>query len=202
MPEELTKEFAQKLMDIKGEVRGVVFKTDTEYILAEKGEEGLKKLEEELEKLGHPIKYKEIKTFSYYPVGLRVLSLLATKKNLGFDDKKLDDMGFKATKKSLIIKFFIKHVFSLEKIFFQKGPKIWREHWTVGEMVPTELDEKKKYIILRFKDFNLHPVYCIYLKGYLRGLFSMMIKTPEMICRETKCVFRGDEYHEYLIKWK
>jgi len=202
MEEELTKEFAQKLMELKGEARGVVFKTDTEYVLAEKGEEGLKKLEEDLEKLGYPIKYREIETFSYYPVGLRVLSLLAIKKNLSLDDKKLDDMGFKATKKSLIIKFFIKHVFSLEKIFFQKGPKIWREHWTVGEMIPIELNKTKKYIILKFEDFNLSPVYCVYLKGYLRGLFSMMIKTPEMTCQETKCFFKGDEYHEYLIKWE
>jgi len=202
MQGELTKDLAQKLMGIKGEVRGVVFKTDTEYILAEKGEEGLKKLEEELEKLGHPIKYKEIETFSYYPIGLRALSLLATKKIFGFDDKKIEDMGFKATKKSLIIKFFIKHVFSLEKIFFQKGPKIWQEHWTAGEMIPIKLDKKEKYIILIFKDFNLHPVYCVYLKGYLRGLFSMMIKTPEMTCQETKCSFKGDEYHEYLIKWQ
>jgi len=202
MKEELNKEFAQKIMTLKGETRGIVFKTDADYVLAEKGEQELKEVEKELEDLGYPIKYKEIETFSYYPVGLRILSLMAIKKVLSFDDKKIEEMGLRATRKSLIIKFFIKHVFSLEKIFFEKGPKIWKEHWTVGEMVPIELNEAKKYLTLKFENFSLSPIYCIYLKGYLKGLFSMMIKSPNMTSEETKCFFRGDENHQYLIKWE
>jgi len=61
MAPKLTKEFAQKLMEIKGEVRGVAFRTDTEYILREKGEEGLKKLEDKMARLGYPIKYKKLR---------------------------------------------------------------------------------------------------------------------------------------------
>jgi len=201
MAEELTKELVQKLMAIKGEVRGVVFTTDTEYILAEKGEEGLKQVEEELKELGQPIKYQEIETLAYYPVGLRVLSLLAIKRVFNFDDEKIKEMGLMATKKSIIVKFFIKYVFSFQKVFFEQSPKIWQKHWTIGELIPAELNEEKKYAINKLKDFNLHPIYCTYLKGYLIGLFSMMVKSPQITCQETKCSFKGDEYHEYLIKW-
>jgi hypothetical protein len=201
MNQELTKEVAKKLMEIKGEVRGVTLESDRNYILKEKGEEGLKKLEEELEKLGYPIKYKEIKTMTFYPVGLRVLSLLAIKKVFDFDDKKIEEIGLFGSKVSLIPRLFIKYVFSFPKIFFQQGPKIWREHWTVGELIPVELNEEKKYAILDLKNFDLHPVYCSYLKGYLSGLFQRMVKSPKIACEETKCTFRGDKYHEFLLKW-
>lgn len=201
MNQELTKEIAKKLMEIKGETRGVTLNIDREYILKEKGEEGLKKLEEELEKLGYPIKYKKIETLAFYPVGLRAISLLAIKKVFNFDDEKIEEMGFFATKKSLIIKLFIRYFLSLQRVFFKESPKMWRKHYTIGELAPVELNEEKKYAILRLKDFNLHPVYCHYLEGYISGLIQLMVKNPKIICEETKCTFKGDEYHEYLIKW-
>jgi len=199
---ELTKDIAKKLIEIKGEVRGAVFEIDREYVLKEKGKEGLKKVEEELEKIGYPIKYREIKTFNYYPVGLRILSLLAIKSVFNFDDEKIKEMGSFGTKISIIVKFFIKYVFSPKKAFDAQTSRLWREHWTVGDLIPVELNEEKKYAILRLQNFSLHPIYCTYLKGYFPGPFQLMIKNSKMTCEETKCVFRGDEYHEYLIKWQ
>ena len=93
MNEELTKETAAKLMQSRGEVKGVVFKTDEKYILKERGEEGLKLLEQELKKLGYPIKYKEIKAMSLHPIGLRAISLLMIKKVFKFDDKEIEKIG-------------------------------------------------------------------------------------------------------------
>lgn len=201
-PVKLDRHLAKKLMEIKGEVRGVTLGIDRDYVLKEKGEEGLKKVEEELEKLGFPIKYKEINTLGYYPLGLRALSLLAIKQVFNFNDQKIQEIGFFATKVSLIIKFFIKYVFSFQRVFFRESPKIWREHWTIGELIPVELNEEKKYAILQLKDFDLHPIYCTFLKGYLPGLFSLIVKSSKITCQETKCTFREDEFHEYLIKWQ
>lgn len=198
----IAKEEIEKLMEIEGETRGVTFAIDRDYVLKKKGEEGLKRLEEGLAKLGHPIRYKEIETFGYYPVGLRALSLLVIKEVFKFGDEEIEEIGFFGTRSSLIAKFFIKYVFSLQKVFFQEGQRIWREHWTIGKIVPAELNEEKKYALLQLKDFNLHPIYCVFLKGYLSGLFSMVIKSPKITCQETKCSFRGDKYHEYLIEWQ
>ena len=201
--EELNKEEIEKLMEIEGQARGVVFKTDTEYILAEKGEEGLRQVEEELVRLGHPLKYQEVKTMEFYPAGLRVLSVLAIKKVFNLDDEKIKEMGWLATKKSLVVKLFIKYFLSMERVFYKEAPRLWRKHWTVGELVPVKLDEQEKYVILQLKNFNLHPLYCsVYLAGYFSGILQMIVKTPQITCRETKCSLRGDEYNEYLLEWK
>ena len=201
--EEITKEEVEKLMGIKIETRGVVFKTDGEYILERKGKAGLKKLEAELERLGSPIKYNQIETMGFYPAGLRVLSLLAIKKVFNFDNEKIVEMGFVATKKSLIVKLFIRYFLSTRRVFFKESPRMWQKHWTKGVIIPIELDEKKKYGILRLKDVNLHPLYCSsYLRGYFSGILQMLVKSPKITCQETKCPFRGDEYHEYLLKWQ
>jgi len=201
--EETKKEEIKRLMEIEGQVRGVVLKTDAAYVLAEKGEGWLKKIEEEIEKLGHPLNYQKIKSMDFYPVGLRVLSLLAIKKTLNFDDEKIKDMGLVATKKSLIIKLFVRYFLSVERVFFQEAPRIWQKHWTRGTLVPVELSEEKKYGLLRLKDFDLHPLYCsVYLCGYFPGILQMLVKSPKITCQETKCSFKGDGWHEYLLKWE
>lgn len=196
---ELTKELVQNLMKIEGEVKGMVFKTDAEFVLREKGEEGLKKVEAELEKLGQPIKYKEIKTMDFYPIGLRAVSLLAISKTFNFDDQQIREMGTAAPKISLIIKFFMQYFLSVRKTIGQV-PKMWQKHYTIGNLVPAEFDEEKKLLILRLENINLHPVFCCYLSGYFLKVVEMVVKS-KVSCQETKCSFRGDEYHEYLFRW-
>lgn len=202
MSQEITKELAKKLMAIEGEVRGETFKTDMSFILKEKGEEGIKRVEEEFERLGCPIKYREIKAMDFYPVGMRAFSLLVIKKTLNFDDEKIKEMGIFATKVSLIIKLFVKYFFSAEKVFFKEAPRMWRKHWNIGELEPVEFNQEKKYGIIRLKNFNIHSIYCSYFKGYLSGVLQMLVKASQITCEETKCSFQGDEYHEYLIKWE
>lgn len=202
MNQEPTKETAKKLMEIKGEVRGVTLKTDMEYILKEKGENGLKKLEDELKGLGQPINFREIKTMAFYPVGLRALSLLAIKRVFDFDDEKIKEIGFFATKTSLIIKLFVRYFLSVQRVFLKEAPKLWKKHYTVGELNTVELNEEKKYGILRLKNVDVHPIVCCYLEGYFRGVLKLIVKSSRITSKETKCPFRGDEYHEYLIEWQ
>ena len=61
MEEIIIKKELDELMSLKGEVKGAGIKTHGEFILKEEEEEGLKKLEEIVTKLGYSIKYKEIK---------------------------------------------------------------------------------------------------------------------------------------------
>ena len=76
MEETITKEIAQKLMETKGETRGMSIKGDLEYVLYKKGKEGLKKIEDEMARLGYPIKYKKMKSMKFYPIGLEALNFL------------------------------------------------------------------------------------------------------------------------------
>lgn len=202
MSEMLNKEIIDKLMEIKGEARGVVLKTDEEYILKEKGKKGLEELEKRLEELGHPIKYDQIKTMDFYPVGLRILSLLAIKEVFNFSDEEIRKMGTFATKMSLIIRLFTKYFLSIRRVVMKESPKMWSKHWTIGKLVPVKLDEKQKYAVIRVEEFDLHPLYCIYLEGYFAGIVQMLAKASKIDSRETKCSFKGDPYHEFTVKWQ
>ena len=52
MEEIISKEIAKKLMEMKGKSRGMAVKDDFEYVFREKGEEGVRKLEDELARVG------------------------------------------------------------------------------------------------------------------------------------------------------
>jgi len=202
MASEISKEELSRIMGLRGQVRGVVLKTDEAYVLKEKGEDGVKLVEGRLIELGHPIKYSEIRTMDFYPVSLRILSLAVIREVFKFTDKDIEAMGNFATKKSLIIKLFMKYFLSLKRVVMQEAPEMWKKHWTIGKLVPMEVNEKEKYATLRLEDFKLHPMYCVYLKGYFTGILQMIVRSPRIDAQETKCAFKNDEYHEYTVRWQ
>lgn len=195
----LTKKEAENLMKIKGEVRGMTFKVDYEFILEEKGEEGLKKVEDRMAVLGYPLKYQEIKTMDFYPIGLSAIFLIVIKEVFNFNEQDLERWGRSVVKFSLIMKIFMKYFVSLELIAKQI-PTIFRKHYTIGELKMPEYSEEKKYVILKLRNFQLTPIHCSIYKGYFAKTAEMVVKTP-VTCKERKCMFRGDEYHEFLLTW-
>lgn len=186
-------------MQIKGESRGVTLKVDWEYILQEKGEKGLRKLEAKMAELGYPLKYKEIKPMHFYPIGMDVLSMLAIKELFNYDEKKLEEMGGSVVKFSLFLKVVLKYFLSI-RAFAKEVPKMWRRHYTIGDFKAVEINEKKKYVILRLENFQTHAIFCPIIRGYLAKVLGMAVKSSAS-CKETKCAFKGDEYHEFLLKW-
>jgi hypothetical protein len=48
----------------------------------------------------------------------------------------------------------------------------------------------------------LHPLHFFYLGYFFLGMTKLAKKFKETTVEETKSPFRGDEYQEYLIKWK
>jgi hypothetical protein len=138
----------------------------------------------------------------FYPVGLRILSLLAIKEIFNLDEKEIVKMGFLATKVSLILKLFMRYFISLQRVFFREAPKMWKKHYTLGEVIPVDLDEEEKYLVLRLKDCKFHPIFCHYLGGYFCGVAQLMLGSEKIKFEETKCPFKGDRYHQYLIKWQ
>ena len=93
MDEIINKETAKKLMEIKGEIRGMDLKSDANFVIKERGKEILNKVEEELKEVGYPVEYEKLETMGFYPGGLRALSLLAVKKPLILMMKKLGKWG-------------------------------------------------------------------------------------------------------------
>lgn len=196
----LTKEEVQKLFQIEGKVRGAVFQTDAEYIKNKHGEDGLNKVKYELKKLGYPIEYEKIKAMEWQPLGLRAISLLVFKNLFKWKDKDIKLMGNTAPKYSFIIKLLMKFFISVEEAF-KNAPEYWEKHYDVGKLEIVELNEDEKYAILHIKDFKVHPVYCKYLEGYLQRIFKFILPNEKVIVKENKCMFKGDDYHEFRGDW-
>ena len=199
MSEIFSKKEFDELMKIKGEVRGMGMKGHAEFILKEEGEEGLKKLEETITNLGYPIKYKEMKLMAFYPVGLEAATLILIKRFFRYDDKKFQEMGKFGVKISFLVRLFTRYFVSVEK-FAKLAPDMWKKGGALGDFKIVEYDIPKKRLVLAIENFSLHPLYCQVFTGYFsKGL--QMIIGKETTCEETKCTHRGDDYHEFLLKW-
>lgn len=189
-------------MKIKGKVRGVVFQTDGRYVLETKGEKGMKTLEAAIKKTGQPIKYgKELKATSWYPLSWRILSLLVIQRTFNWGEKEMFAMGQAAPKYSFIVKMLLRYFVSLEKTF-KESAKYWQEHYSVGKLEAPVIDIEGKRLVIHLKDFKMHPVFCMYSKGYFKAIAKLVVRTEKMTIKETECMFKGDDYHEFIIEWQ
>jgi len=201
MKQIITKKIAQELKELKGEIRGVILKADIQFIIDEKGKEGIKRVEKEMASLDFPFEYEKIKSMHFYPIGLRVVSLLVIKKVLGFSDKKIQEMGFDLPRSLPLVRMYTRFFAMDKKTFFNNAVKFWKRIVMVGEF-ETSLDEKNKQAISTLKNFDIHPILCIYLLGVIPSFHKMATGAREVIGKETKCSFKGDELHEFLVKHK
>lgn len=195
----ITKEIADELMKIEGETRAISIKGDIEYVVYKRGKEALEKIESEMKSLGYPIEYEKMRTLDFYPVGLEVIALLVTKKLFNFSDKEFVKMGEFNSKFSLVVRLFMKYFVSIKAIAKQ-APKMWKKLYSIGELEITEINEKEKYTVLKIKNFKLHPLHCLTIKGYISNVMKMVIGSNVRV-QENKCVFNKNDYHEFLIKW-
>jgi predicted hydrocarbon binding protein len=198
----LEMESVEKIKLIKGEVKAVTLETDKIYIFEKQGEKGLTLVEEELENMGFSFEYNSIKSQSVFcPLSLRVASLIATKKVFGWSDNQIKEMGRIAPKNSVFTKLVLRYLVSLKKMA-KEIPRHWNRHYTVGSMDPGELHEDEKHFIIRLRDFYTYPIMCTYLSGYFIGTVELLGDFTNLTVEEVKCMYKGDDYHEFLIRWE
>ena len=147
----LTKREAEKLMKTKGKVRGLLFKIDRDFILEEKGEEGVKKVETKMVELGFPVDYKNIIRMDFYPIGLIIISRLISKDLFNFNDDDLRKWGSAIVKFSLLIKIFMNYFSSLNLIAKQVSA-IWQRHYSIGDLEMPEYNEKERHGKLKLRN--------------------------------------------------
>jgi len=199
MEQIISKQEFDEMMKIQGEARGIALKTEAGFILKEEGEDGLKKIEDIITNLGFPIKYKKIRPMSYYPIGLVPLTFLAIKRLFNYDDKKFHEMGAFEAKSPIAIKLFMRYFVSLKRAI-KDVPKMWRIYYTAGQMKVTEFYEEKRYLIVTLENFRLSPIMCQVFIGYFPIILQLVVG-GKPTCKEIKCMFRGDDHHEFLLKW-
>lgn len=196
----ISQEESLKIIHAEGEVRGAVLKTDKNFILKKGGEEKLKEIEKELEKMGYPLLYNSVETMNFYPFGVRIISLLAIAKVFNLNNEGVKEIGEMAPKSSVLIRVFTKYFLSVEQTLKKVG-EIWGKHSTVGKAEAQEVSEKEGRAVFHFSGLNVHPIYCDYLCGYLSGIIEMTI-SKKVSVEETKCSFKEGEVHEFKATWK
>lgn len=199
MEQMISEEEIKELLEVKGEIRGVSIRNTAEFVLREEGKEGLDRLEKAVEDLGHPLVYENIQKMEFYPLGLWGIYMIVMKKIFNYSEDKIKELGAHNVKSSFIIRLFMKYFFSLDKMA-KEGPKIWKKYNTAGDLKVADYSNEEKYVVLRIENYHFHPIHCQNLKGYLSAIIQMIVK-DKTTCEETKCVYRGDPYHEFLIKW-
>ncbi len=195
--ENLKKE-ADKLMKFKGNTRGSEILSLARYVKAKYGKEGLEKLEKKMEEIGYPLHFNEIKPARWYPEAQNNLAMITAKEIFGWKD--LFELGYNCPTFSFGVRVFMK-LASAEKVF-QESAKTWKKFVDVGTLEPYKFNEKEKYIILRFKDYRFHPLMCPWYAGFFLKIGEYVIKGEKLTIEETKCIHKGDPYHEYVIKWE
>lgn len=194
------KKEIDRLMTLKGESTGEILRTHAAYINYKKGEAGIRAIEKKLSELGHPFSFKDIAPLAWYPEGLGVSIILIAKNIFDWSDEDIFDMGNAAPKYSFIIKLFIHHFVSLER-FLKEAQKYWYKHFNFGELEVVGFDKKEKYVRLRVKGYNFNPIICKFHAGYFLRIAQFILKSENIKIEETKCIYKGDPYHEYLITW-
>ncbi len=174
------------------------------YILRENKKEGLKRLEEAMLSFDCPIQYEKLKAMVFYPLWWSILTFALLIELFHYDEQKFQEMGRFCFKFPNIIMIWAKYLISIEKAA-KSSSRMHRMYFTVGDLTVPEYSQEKKYAVLRLKDYPVYPInsprmYCYFLAGYYCSIIQV-ITGKEAIGEETKCVYKGDEYHEFLIKW-
>ncbi len=198
MKKTISKEEFNKLMKVEGEVLGAAIQEFKDFVAEDRGSRGVEELEAAIIALGY-LKIKEIRKSRFYPVGLYIVILLTMKELFDYDDKKFEKIGEFNAKLSVIIRLFMRFFISLKRAA-EAVPRMWKKYYTIGDLEVVTLNEEERFVTLRLRNFSLHPLHCLVQKGYFSTILQIIIKSP-VSCEQIKCTFRGDDYHEFLLKW-
>lgn len=200
MEQIISKEEKERIDKIKGEIRGLALKIFKDFVTKKKGKEAIEELEEKMRKAGYPINFKKVKAMDYYPIKYMAVIFIFIKKFLHWKPEDFYEFGVFRAKSSLYIRLFLRYIASLERVV-KNAPEMWKKISTSGELEVVEFNKNKKYAVFRIKNFyDWSPEQSPFFLGLFSGLTEVMLG-QKTTCEETKCTFKGDEYHEFLLKW-
>ncbi len=199
--EESLQTVARQLRNFPGKVKGEIFITHESYIRLKEGEIGVKKVEKKMKELGFPIDFNKVKPFEWQDESTSSLVIVVAKNIFNWTEEDVFEMGRFSPRFSFILKLMTKYIISVESLFLNAS-KYWQKHQSVGYIVPVELNEREKRVVIRVMEFATHPLVCIHRAGYFKGLCEFAIKGKNINIKETACIHNGADYHEYLIQWE
>lgn len=199
----ISDEEVKNLLQRTGDVRGVAFKSIADYIVKEKGQEGLAKVEEKMRQWGvKDFNYNNIQDMAWYPIGWGALFVLASMAVFNWDEKEIRRMGENAPKVSLPVKAFFRFFSNFTRIA-EHIPDFWQKHYTVGRIEVVKVDEENKEMILKYHNCHFHPALCKYLEGYAEKTLQLARSKNSVVkVKEIECSFDKDiSYEAYRVTW-
>lgn len=198
MEQIISKEELEEFSKLTGEVRGLSLTRFFDNLLAEEGKEGLDKLNKALEQLGD-FKSQSIIPTEFYPIRFYAILILVLDRLFGYDGKKFHSIGRRSVGIPVFLRFITKYIVSADRAA-KSIESIWKKYYTTGSLKMIEYNKKEGYAIVRLEGIKLPSLHCEYLKGNL-SVIGQLATGKKISVQETKCIHKGDEYHEFLLKW-
>ncbi len=195
------KERIKELLQKNGNIKGETFNFILQYLQKKEGDDALIKLKNRLEELEVPIDIEKIKSFSLIKDSILAAIMIVIKDIFNWTDEEIYEMGKAEPKNSLLVRLSMKYLVSVEKTF-ERSPDFWRKFYDFGHLEAVEFNDQEKYFILRIHKYDTDPIMCNYLAGFMHTMVSFSMKEGSASIEETKCIYKGDDYHEYTIKWE
>ena len=193
------QEEAGELMKLTGKIKGDVIKNHQNFILSKEGSDGFQKVEQKMIEIGCPFDFKKIQTYEMYPVSVAILIILVAMELFDWGEKEIKESAVFNIKNSFILRTFLRYFVSLDTLI-KKIPDFWKKNYDFGEMEIERIAENK--IIVKIKDYNIHPINCIAFSGMTEQFLKYVIKDKKTYVEEMKCTHKGDDFHEFLIYWE
>ena len=191
----------KQAMELKGaKGRGAALLTHFRYIREREGKRGVEKIEQRLKELGYSVDLEKIRPMDRIPLSISYLVVIVAREVFNWQDSDIFDMGNNAPKYSFIVKMLLGYFISPKKSF-EQSPKYWRKHYNVGELEAHQFNEKEKYMVFRLRH-QCPSTICVFYQGYFLRIAQYVLNTEKVTIKETKCVSRGDSYHEFIIRWE
>ncbi len=190
-----------RIKKTKGNVKGSCGLAIFEYLREKVSEEEIKEIKKRINFYGYVLDPEKLSPVSMCPIDFELAIIFSIQDVLGWKDSEIKEMGRNIPKLSFIVKFFVKYLVSLKK-GYEHSSIYWQTHFDFGKMETPELNEKENYLVLTLKEFDIHPIYCVFLTGYFETMAGFILgKKENIFCEEKECVFRGDPHHLFTIKW-
>ena len=184
-----------------GKFRGDAFKHLVRHVLKREGQNGWNKVVKTLENLNYKIPDpQKVDDLDWLPSSLGTILIVALVKIFRWQESDLIALGRDYVHFSRILKFFIRYFYSPKKTLEASVNK-WRQYYTFGRLEIVKYDETKHYMVARLFDYKLHPFLCVYLRGVYGRIAEIATGSPHSEVEENKCEFRGDPYHEFIVRW-
>lgn len=204
MKEEYKKLFSQEIIELKklsGKERGIDIKYLVNCVKKKEGDSGFKELNDFLKGLGFVLpNLKEINDIAWISESIPHIYLIGAARYFDWSEEDVFKMGRNVLTYSKTVKIFIKYFVSIKQTIVGSTAG-WNKFYSKGKLEVVKFDREKKQAILNLRDFDTHPLVCVYLSGAIQGIIEQGSGNNNAKVKEVKCMSKGDSYHEFLLNW-